>query len=181
MEKLQSHHKNPESQLVPHIQWNMQQNRIVFDFTVKGYSETHANISNEFFAGFGKNWGLWEYDVVEVFLRFGDGPYLEMQCSPLGQLYALNIITPREDFSVLDKLSSSAISKVDNDTWTSSMSIHFEDIPGFGDKTNLNGNCFTCLGGKDAREYYALKINGEENADFHRPDLFISFEGNKNE
>ncbi len=175
MTKLQAHHQNSESSFGPNIQWSIDNDQIEFEFSIDGYSKKKRNLNPEMKGAFNENWGLWDYDVVEVFIRFGNGPYLEIQCSPLEQVFALNITTPREDFSFPDKIESKVMAGIHDQTWVSTLTISFKDIPGFNEDTNLNGNCFSCLGLADSREYYALNINKEDGPDFHRPDLFVEF------
>ena len=121
------------------------------------------------------NIGLWDFDVTEVFIQRGTNhtKYLELQISPLGQVFALYIDEPRiktrsiNEFSEL-KTSFSAIKTLNG--FNTEFKVAVSDIPGAGDK--LFGNFFACLGPKDFRSYFALNTNSEEIADFHRPELF---------
>jgi len=121
--------------------------------------------------GFNNN-GLWDYDVVEVFIQKKDDSnhYLEIQCSPLSQKFALLVKKPREVTQSIQSLCSKVSASKNALGFSADFEILFNDIPGHGNE--LRGNFFSCLGPADAREYFALNINQDDQADFHRPDLF---------
>jgi hypothetical protein len=120
-----------------------------------------------------RNWGLWENDVVEVFLQPRStkkdykAPYLELQVSPLNQRFQLFIFDPRKVFftPLVEFFASTSI--IENNKWTLNFSI-----PKFWDEKNLYVGLFACLGKK--REFYSANLNKESRPDFHRPDLFIN-------
>lgn len=119
------------------------------------------------------NDGLWDYDVAEVFIKkgMGDGPYLELQVSPLGQKFALLVETPRKQTRKLVSLKSRMSSRYENGFFEATFNLHPEDIPGTGE--GHFGNLCCCLGKPEARGYYALNINKEDQPDYHRTDLFV--------
>ena len=127
----------------------------------------------KFEVGSFKNWGLWEYDVVEVFLRRGksEGDYLELQASPFKQFFALRVIEPRKVTQEPEHLKSKINTKITSDGFEAEFQIELDDLPGEGDV--IIGNLFACLGTPDKRKYFAINPNLETVPDFHRPDLFI--------
>lgn len=165
---LQGHHLNSENHNIC-CSWSISEKAIQISFYLKSQSEFNCN--PKFSKDYKENWGLWEHDVFEVFIKKEGKSYLELQVSPLGQPFALIIDEPRVLFHPPQSLET----KIDIDL-SQGFSAHFEipftDIPGDGNK--LYGNCFSCLG-DDKRSFYALNINKEAGPDFHRPDLFIEF------
>lgn len=134
---------------------------INFNFKLTGYDAVNNGKGNRF------NWGLWEEDVVEVFLqKKGSRSYLELQLSPKSDVFALIVEKPREKFYFPQKLNI----KTNVSKGEFSLEVPIKDIPGEGDM--IMGNCFACLGQKQ-QSYYALNINTEKAPDFHRPDLFV--------
>jgi hypothetical protein len=163
-------HRHAHAQHVIEVSVSFADDFVHFDFVVKDHKpKTNPNFTTDYKS----NWGLWDFDVVEVFVqRANTSHYLEVQLSPLGQPFALVIEKPREVFYAPSSLKAQFHTDYRGHDWHSRISIAIDDIPGSGQ--NLFGNCFACLGDTPHREYYALKINQEERPDFHRPDLFIS-------
>ncbi|MFZ4713546.1 MAG: hypothetical protein ACOYL6_07540 [Bacteriovoracaceae bacterium] len=130
-----------------------------------------------------KNWGLWNYDVVEAFLQVRNtvdevrAPYVEVQVSPLNQSFNLIITEPRKIYYTPLELKFAHQVKL------------FETEAAYGFQANLSlelpwrgkfyfGNFFACLGYGENREYFALNPNHESAPDFHRPELFASLPEN---
>jgi hypothetical protein len=165
-------HKSVTAQHQVHVSWQfLNAHEVCFNFQVIHYqANTNANFSQDY----KENWGLWDFDVVEVFLKREDSQsYLEVQTSPLNQPFALIIEKPRVSFHKPQTLSLQIKNKIENSTWSAQLIIKKEDIPGQGNR--LFGNCFACLGTKEKREYFALNINQEDKPDYHRPELFQLF------
>jgi hypothetical protein len=171
MHKLSGHHNNPASQYEVSVDFSLQEKGIEILFQVKLEA---IHVDEKFCPESYDNWGLWEKDVVEVFLtRHQAGkPYLEFQLSPLNQKFALVISRPREDYAYPQSLLVETDSELLDNHWSTRIFIPFTDIPGEGNE--LYGNFFSCLGATEKRSYFAKNINTEENADFHRPELFES-------
>lgn len=118
-----------------------------------------------------KNWGLWDYDVVECFFGNKEGQYLEVQLSPLSQGFNLVITEPRKIFYTPLDYHPSFYSEWDDKVWKAKMSLPIDYLDIEGD---LYGNFFACLGKPEAREYFALNTDDvKKTPDFHRPELFI--------
>lgn len=151
------------------VEWIIDGDYVHFDFEINNYI---PNQNIDFGSDYKENQGLWDFDVVEVFIKREDSSeYLEVQSSPLNQPFALNIELPREKFYVPEILDLAVSNFTLNNTWKSTITIGLNSIPGNSNK--LIGNCFSCLGSAEQREYFALNINTESKPDFHRPELFI--------
>ncbi len=174
MIKLLPHHMNPTSDRSVYVDYHKNANNIVIEFNVVA---NELSTNKNFSLGPWDNQGLWDFDVVEVFLQgqSDDGAYLELQCSPLGQKFALLVKEPRKSTQQVTKLNSIVdVIEQEADGFKVKFTVDASDIPGAF--THLKGNFFCCLGPAGQREYFALNINKEDTADFHRPDLFVSLE-----
>lgn len=143
-------------------------------FNVKFKVEcSELNISDSFKVDSFDNWGLWEFDVVELFVRKGCamGPYLELQASPKQQFFALMVIEPRKKTQHILNSKTQIVSKKTDSGFEVTFRVPLEEIPGEG--SHLEGNLFSCLGKVDQRSYFALNPNPQQRPDFHRPELFI--------
>ena len=118
------------------------------------------------------NWGLWEFDVVEVFIQKSHvkNHYLELEATPLNQKLALMIEKPREVFHKVELERTTVLSSKTDDGFSTKFKIYFDEIP--GDSNELRGNFHACLSHREKRLYFSLNSNPEEQADFHRPELF---------
>lgn len=114
-----------------------------------------------------KNWGLWNYDVVEFFVRaLGDEEYLEVQVSPLNQQFMLKVIKPRKVFYT--PLSYSFYSTVNTKNNITQVSM---ELPNMWNTCDLEGNFFAILG-SNQKNYFAMNLDEKKAPDFHRTDLF---------
>jgi hypothetical protein len=176
MYSLTPHQSNSDSETSVKVAWQLQENQILVSFKVE---KSQINTSAEFLTDGWENSGLWEYDVVEVFIQFSDdlglnSPYLELQVSPLGQKLALLINKPRVEVKSAGDLLSSAIAKRIGAGFEGIFKIDYCDIPGHENKKLdiIRAGFFACLGETENRKYFALNINTEVQPDFHRPELF---------
>ncbi|MBT2558599.1 hypothetical protein J7E24_12450 [Hymenobacter sp. ISL-91] len=123
-----------------------------------------------------ENWGLWEHDVVELFLQprphpeAQSGPYLEVQISPLGQPFALWVEEPARRFAPPAKLAFTKEVLLEPDAWQTRLSVR---IPDYEPGALLFGNLTACLGPAQARGFWGLALNAESTPDFHRPADFV--------
>ena len=169
MKKLTPHRKNSAHNLDIHASWKIKSSSIEFTITVNDYINSYVN--KEFVVNSWNNVGLWDFDVVEVFIsREAKLPYLELQSSPLNQYFSLIVSKPRLETNTPINLKVNTTVSSQN-PWVTTFDIPFKDIPGSGNI--LYGNCFSCLGSAKNRGYYALNINDDEVPDYHRPELFI--------
>lgn len=167
MFKLNAHSSNYEETHRVAYTYNINNDSITFNFKVE--SNNPIISSTKYVSAF-KNWSLWDHDVVEVFITKDDHKYLEVQLSPLNQLFVLNITKPRLEFDYPQCSIIKSQTWQDNKNWRAQITIPFSMIPGSGNE--LYANIFACLG--RPRNYYAQNLNLENRADFHRPDLFSS-------
>lgn len=160
MRKLTPHHKNNQQSAQVAVDWVINDHFFNVTFLFEGTS-----LKNEI-SGTPFNWGLWEQDVLEVFVREkGHSSYLEIQIAPSKQLFALIVEKPREKFyfARTDELSFSVSAH------QAEISIPLSLIPEYTNG-DLEGNFFAVID----QNFYAMTINSEDQPDFHRPDLFRS-------
>lgn len=168
MYKLKPHLSNSHTSF--DIEANLSlSSQLVLEFKVKGKAFTkESRFSKTPF----KNWGLWEEDVVELFIRReGESSYLEVQANPKGLGFQLQIFEPRKLFYTPIFESISVTSKISSDEWLGKIEIPQELIPGKGE--SFEGGIYAILG--TPREYYALNPNIDLAPDYHRPELYIKF------
>lgn len=158
--------------------WERVGSKVMIDFEAQKRITEEWHTDSVFTDDWSKNWGLWNKDVVEVFLQLrhaeGDlqAPYLEIQVSPLNQPFALIISEPRKVFYAPKELVFNHDVKVDGKVWSGHLEVELpSDLRG----EYLYGGFFSCLS-HDPREFYALEPNTEAAPDFHRPDLFLSLD-----
>jgi hypothetical protein len=139
-------------------------------FQVRG-SGTHVNpaLSREV-----SQWGLWDWDVVELFVAPGGAanplPYYEFQVSPLGQYFELEIFSPRklQNRNFVSGLERSATKTPDG--WQAWLKIPRDSLP--SSPAPVIGGVFAILGTPGAREYWSLFQSPTEHPDFHLPEQF---------
>lgn len=123
-----------------------------------------------------ENWGLWEHDVVELFLQprphpdVTSGPYLELQLSPLGQPFALIIEEPARRYFAPETLAFLRENTLAADSWRVRVAVQ---VPGYAPGAPLFGNLTSCLGPAGARCYWGLVLSGDGAVDFHQPVEFV--------
>lgn len=123
------------------------------------------------------NWGLWEFDVVELFIRaVGTHPYYEFQLSPLGQPFELEITEPRKIWNTHYRSRFKGSAQVLNDKeWTASFEIPLDSLGAYVETCTslaLEGNFFAILGSPGARTYWSAFLPEQEQPDFHTPQYF---------
>ena len=115
-------------------------------------------------------WGLWEYEVVEVFLVGSDGQYLEAEFSPHGHHLLLWLSSPRQvthkhlpvDFEVTHT----------QNRWKGRAYIDLDQIPNPVQRCNF----FAIHGLDKHRRYLCYSPLNTVKPDFHQPDRFPLFE-----
>jgi len=173
MHILRPHNSNISKDYTPTVKWKIDGDMIQFNFEFQGLNSLNLNekFTKSFLDDPKNNWGLWEFDVFEVFITRDGVNYLEVQVSPLSQNFVLSITKPRVEYEV-PKVFTGETKTTALEPWCAQIIIPLSEIPG---ETNiLTGNCFSIVGSKN-REYFALNINEESDPDFHRPDLFTKF------
>jgi hypothetical protein len=171
MKKLHAHAQNTDSSSEIYVDYKIQGEFVHVLFEV---STAEININEKFSQDNFDNFGLWDFDVVEVFIQKENknNHYLELQISPANQKFALLIKKPRIETESYSPLNSKISSTKTSSGFKAEFFIHIDDIP--GNSEHIKANFFCCLGPQENKSYFALNINQEVTPDFHRPELFIS-------
>jgi hypothetical protein len=116
-------------------------------------------------------WGLWEWDVVELFVRGQGAHYYEFQVSPLGQHFELKILEPRKrwDRDWTSGLRASATPEPWG--WRGRLEIPLQALDG-QDPEALEGGAFAILGAPGSKSYFGLYLPEQAKPDFHLPERF---------
>lgn len=175
MKKLIAHHANSVNQFDVEVDYHCDGIFLLTNFIVTAKSDFNEwQTSKKFENDYKKNWGLWDFDVVEIFIqnrKLDDemyAPYLEFQVSPLNQPFALDIIKPREKYFSPEVIDFETKVDVAINKWKTNIKIKLPF-----DVISLYGNFHACLGTKEKRQYFSLNPNKEERPDFHLPKNFI--------
>ena len=114
----------------------------------------------------GSCWGLWEYEVVELFLVDENGHYLELEFGPHGHYLALQLDAPR---SVLhSQMSLIHNAKMSESRWQSQSIIPKDLLP----TRIVKHNAFAIHGRGQERRYLTHSPLPGPKADFHQPHRF---------
>lgn len=130
--------------------------------------------ANPAFSTESSQWGLWEWDVVELFVQASAAAptYYEFQVSPLGQFFELEIFEPRKrfnrDFASGFRAHAKTLSSAD---WNAELVIPLRAIGWDGDPQSLKGNAFAVL----SSTYWSLFLPPQQKPDFHLPQYFKAF------
>lgn len=145
-------------------------------FEAKFDVKEHKTFVNPAFPRDESVWGLWDWDVVEVFLRANaSDTYYEFQLSPLGQFFELEIFEPRKkmnnkfrsDFSHQSTITAAG-------AWSAIFRVPLKKI-GWDEKPeSIVGNAFAVLGEKP-RTYWSAFLPRQAKPDFHLPEFFRPF------
>jgi hypothetical protein len=126
-----------------------------------------------------ETWGLWEYDVVELFIGWNfDKPrqYKEFEVSPQGEWVDLDCDKDHKDLEVDWRWDSNfrSVNKVDEQRkiWISEWAVPWKAIderkPAAGNRLRLN--LYRIEGGPENRKYMAWRpVNAPS---FHTPEAF---------
>jgi hypothetical protein len=122
-------------------------------------------------------WGLWDWDVVEVFVAPGGLarrlPYYEFQASPLGQHFELEVLEPRRRVNRDFRSGLRAGATQFPGGWRAWLEIPLAALGYTG--MPLIGGCFSITGPTGGREYRSLFQAPTAHPDFHLPDQFQLF------
>ena len=121
--------------------------------------------------------GLWNKDVVEVFLKPGAAPsYFEIEVSPLGQWANMRIVEPRVEVDLewnSDLELETLLSKHES-IWRVFLGLPYKSIweepPEVG--TSWRVNLYRIAGNEPHREYLAWRPTFTGQPDFHVPSSF---------
>ena len=127
-------------------------------------------------------WGLWEWDVVELFVSCsGDAdirplncPYYEFQLSPLGQFFELKVFEPRKKMDQSFKSGfSHSVERFEKGNWNAQMKIALEPLGWDRRPESVVGNAFAILGESPQRTYWSRYLDSQVKPDFHLPSEFM--------
>jgi hypothetical protein len=110
--------------------------------------------------------GLWDFEVVELFLLGAADRYLEIELSPHGHHLALVLDGPR---NVTQRLPALAFeSRIEGDRWSGRATAPAAWLPG----GLARGNAYAIHGVGAARRHLAAYPPGGDAPDFHRLHTF---------
>lgn len=158
------------------VEFSIRQSALIAQFKVAGQSR--LNLNPDLPVG-SSQWGLWDWDVVELFVRAnGDPAYYEFQVSPLGQVFELEIFEPRrrvnKDFRSGFGASAERLGET---SWHAEMSIPLARLDWDRRIESIQGNAFAILGGAvggEPRTYWSAFLPPQLQPDFHLPSYFKS-------
>ena len=114
----------------------------------------------------GSLWGLWEYEVVEVFLVDHNGHYTELEFGPHGHYLGLKLTAPRQ---ISEKhLSLDYVATIDRNRWTGKAFIAQQYLP----KKLTRLNLFAIHGSGENRRYLTWSPLPGTVPNFHQPHVF---------
>lgn len=112
--------------------------------------------------------GLWDHEVVELFIRGAGGDYTEIELGPHGHWLALRLRAIRV---VCDRdLHLDHAAQIVGKRWRGAASLALEDLP----TGPWTGNAYAIHGVGLTRRYLVHRPTGGARPDFHRPDGDVS-------
>ena len=120
---------------------------------------------------------LWEHEVVELFIRGGDGSYLEIEVGPFGHYLALSLRGPRD--VVWQGRELRCRTAITRDLWSADLWIPRAWLPPAPHALNLcaiHGARRPAGPQGDGRRYLSLVALPGKAPDFHQPDRFLAVE-----
>jgi hypothetical protein len=146
------------------VDFELRDRALVARFEVRGAAAPYVNKD---LARDRSQHGLWDWDVVEVFVRPNpaSSDYFEFQVSPLGQFFELQIHEPRKRVNArfhCEGLEYSAYR----------LKIPLDPLGWDGRVESVTGGAFAILGEPRARTYWALFLPKQDTPDFHLPERF---------
>lgn len=118
----------------------------------------------------GPTWGLWEYEVVELFVLGADGHYTELELGPGGHHLVLRLDAPRH--VVGRELPLTVDRRADGARWTAVTTLPTAYLP----PGPWRVNAYAIHGVGPARRHLAWRPPGGEKPDFHKLESFGAFE-----
>ena len=121
--------------------------------------------------------GLWEHEVVELFIRGGDRSYLEIEVGPFGHYLALSLRGPRD--VVWQGRELRCRTAITRDLWSADLWIPRAWLPPAPHALNLcaiHGARRPAGPQGDGRRYLSLVALPGKAPDFHQPDRFVAVE-----
>ncbi|MGZ3696679.1 MAG: hypothetical protein ACXWPM_02370 [Bdellovibrionota bacterium] len=143
---------------------------LVAEFDVRS-GPIHANPA---FSQSDSVWGLWDFDVVELFIRTSSGStYFEFQVSPEGQGFELEVLEPRKQVNREFRSGfQREARRLSPDSWSARIEIDLANLSWDGNPRSLQGNLFAILGEGTERTYWSAFLPEQKVPDFHLPQYF---------
>ena len=110
--------------------------------------------------------GLWDYEVVELFLRGSAEAYLELEFGPFGHYLALCLDGPRQVRR--SGLSLDYTCERRGERWSGRCAVPAAYLPA----GLRSGNAYAIHGNGAARRFLAMRAPGGSEPDFHRLESF---------
>ena len=110
--------------------------------------------------------GLWDYEVVELFLANEAGHYLELELGPHGHYLALRFAGVRH--LVSQDLTLSYLAEISGERWRGVASAPLSILPAGADRANA----YAIHGQGPDRRYLAAHAVPGPRPDFHQPQFF---------
>jgi hypothetical protein len=120
-------------------------------------------------AASGSLWGLWDYEVVEIFLVAKNGHYTELEFSPHGHYLTLRLDAPRSILAKEEVLQYHA--KINGNRWKGQSIVPEKLLP----KQIHRVNFFAIHGQNELRQYLCHSPLPHEKPDFHQTERFPLF------
>lgn len=161
------------SQTSLQVDFRLASHVLIVNFEVRGQRPVSVNraLSNE-----SSQWGLWDWDVVELFLSVNDdSTYYEFQVSPLGQYFELEIFEPRRRFNKEFQSGfahSATMTSKDDTCWRAEMRIPLDKLGWNQRIESIRGGAFAILGESETRTYWSAFLQPQKTPDFHLPSYF---------
>ncbi len=115
--------------------------------------------------------GLWDYEVVELFLLGAGGHYLEIELGPHGHYLVYYLSDVRQVERVVEPVSVHCT--VSDKIWLGAIHIGLADLP----KQLSHVNGYGVSGQGHTRRFLAAAPVPGEAPDFHQPDVFVPLAG----
>jgi hypothetical protein len=155
------------------VGFSLEREELIARFEVQP-SGTTPNVNAKLPLG-ASQWGLWDWDVVEIFVRPSSSPtYYEFQLSPLGQFFELEIFEPRKRFNREFKSGFGHSVQTLGAGWRAEFRIPLRELGWDGNPKHIVGNAFAILDDKP-RTYWSLYLPKQTKPDFHLPEYFQPF------
>lgn len=130
----------------------------------------------------GALWGLWEREVVELFVVGAEGRYLELELSPYGHHLALSLEGVRRPARWCLPLSPHVERSRSHLSWRAFVTLPRAYLPEplieplMSTTAPLYGlNAFACWGPTEQRAYALHTPLEGERPDFHQPERFLRY------
>jgi hypothetical protein len=117
----------------------------------------------------GNTAGLWNYELIELFLFGDDEHYLELELGPHGHHLILSFAGVRQMIQCVERVDYSARVEQDRRRWRGRLELPIQLLP--GGTSHLNAHALHGAGA--ARRYLSASPSGGARPDFHRREAAL--------